>query len=91
MSEGFIPRNRQEATLFALTRGGISGRGYRFAPMSSDSVRLVADIFRRSKARRRRGASTKAARRARFRHFVNVLAPAQADVRRSPAKASAPR
>jgi len=91
VSEGFTPRTRQEATLFALTRGVISGRGYCFAPMSSDSVRLVADIFRRSKARRRRGASTKAARRARFRHFVNVLAPAQADVRRSPAKASAPR
>lgn len=88
MSEGFTPRNRQEATLFALTRGGFHGGGY-FAPMSHDSVRLVADLFRRSKARRRRGASTKAARRARFRHFVNVLAPAQADVRRSPAKASA--
>lgn len=91
MSEGFIPRNRQEATLFALTRGFITERGYCVAPMSSDSVRLVADLFRRSKARRRRGASTKAARRARFRHFANVLAPAQADVRRSSAKAGAPR
>lgn len=82
MSEAFNPRNRQEATLFALTRGLITERGYYVAPMSSDSVRLVADLFRRSKARRRRGVSTKAGRRERFRHFANVLAPAQAEARR---------
>ena len=83
MSEGFTPRNRQEATLFALTRGFITEHGYCTAPMSGDSVRLVADIFRRSKARRRRGKRTKFGRRERFRHFVGVLAPAEADVRRA--------
>lgn len=64
MSEGFAPRNRQESVLFALTRGDINDSGYCFAPMSDDNVRRVADLFRRSKARRRRGVRTKPARRA---------------------------
>lgn len=78
----FIPRNKREESLYAMTRGTISAGGYSLAAWCGADVQIVADIFRRSAARRRRGKRVKAARRERFRYFVNVLATAEADARR---------
>lgn len=78
----FIPRNRREESLYAVTRGTISACGYSLAAWCGADVQIVADIFRRSAARRRRGKRVKAVRRERFRYFVNVLATVEADARR---------
>lgn len=85
MSDDFVPRNKVERLLQRITDPIIPEHGpvYLFAQWSGDSLRCVSDIFRRAKARRRRGKRTKSGRRERFRHFVGVLAPAEADVRRA--------
>lgn len=73
-AESFAPRNRMERTLVALTRPMLFG-GYCSGAWPDESLAVVAGIFRRAKAKRRRGTGTKAGRRERERYYCVVLAP----------------
>lgn len=70
--DDFIVRNRLERALIAVAAGSVTPDGYVLAPMPLASIARLVMMMRRSRALRRRGAHTKAGRRARARAFYRA-------------------
>ncbi len=56
--------------------------GYCSAPWRAEDIATLTGIFRRARARRRRGTGTKSGRRERRRYYLEVTAPTHAKVGR---------
>jgi hypothetical protein len=65
---GVVPRNGLERDVVALA----SARWSKVAPMSPDDIARLLLLIRRSRTLRRRGAHTKATRRARARTYYRT-------------------
>lgn len=67
--DDFTVRSRLERAIIALAAGSVTPDGYALPPMPLASIARVVMLLRRSRALRRRGAHTKAVRRARARAY----------------------
>lgn len=74
--DDFIVRNGLEHALIAIAAGSVTPDGYVLPPMPLASIARLVMMMRRSRALRRRGAHTKAARRARARAYYRATGEA---------------